>query len=347
MSTTTHGQFWSSLAYNSPAQQQCFQNNVIPSDYTSRSEPNVQIFSSQVDGDAYGNPYQAKVVESQQQNYVVGQLSPAHTQENSTSLSYGLQTAQSWYQWIGTHNQQFAQQHNYEVQAQSSPVLPYYEEQIVEPSQGQDNDLCNGSLARGVQYLSQQLQEKLIQHEPCIHTLNKLEYDIEVLKKQTAQQLEEIQLLKKSCETKDITKGILKQHLSQQEREIKNLEKKCKEKDISIEVLNSEKAEDSTESKEIEEPGRSLSKNSEPMVELNPLSSSVSDIAREDIMKEVVRLRLENRDMIRLQAKLCMLELKYGEHGRIKAENLSLRHEIARLERRLQIFEEGSVNASP
>jgi len=339
MSTTTHGQFCSSLAYCSPAQQQCFQNNVIPSDYTSRPEPNVQIFSAQANGDAYGNPYQAKVGESQQHNYVVGQIPPTPTQESSTSFSYGLQTVQSGYQWVGTYNQELAQQHNYQGQSQSAPVLPYYE-QIVAPSQVQDNDLCNGSFARGVQYLSQQLQEKLIEHEPCIHTLNKLEFDIEVLKKQNAQQLQEIELLKKSCERKDITKGILKQRLGQQEREIKNLKNKCKEKDISIEVLNSEKAEDFTESKEIEE-SESLSKNTDPLVDLNLLSSSLSDIAREDIMKEVVRLRLENRDMIRLQAKLCKLELKDGEYGRIKAENWSLRHEIARLERRLQMFEGG------
>jgi len=348
MSTTTHGHFCSSLAQNSSAQQQCFQNNVTPSDYVSRPEPNVQIFSAQANRDAYSNPHQAKVVESQQQNYFVSQLLPTPTLENSTLFSYGLQTAQYGYQWVGTHNQEYAQQHNYDVHARSAPVLPYYK-QIVEPSQGQDSDLCNGSFTPppGVQYLSQQLQEKLIQHEPCIHTLNKLEYDIELLKKQTAQELQEIQLLKKNCEMKDITEGILKEQLSQQERKTKILKKKCKEKDISIEMLNSEKAEDSTESEEIEEPSRNLSKTTEPLVKLNPLISSLSDIAREDIMKEVVRLRLENRDMISLQAKLCKLELSYGEHGRIEAENLSLRHEITRLERRLNMFEEASDNPSP
>jgi len=339
MSTTTHGQFCSPFAYCYSAQQQCLQNNVVPSNYTSRPETNVQIFSSQAIGDAYVNPLQAKVVESPQQNYVVGQIPPTPTQENSTSLIHGTQTAQSGYQWVGTYNQQLAQQHNYLLQSQSAPVLPYYEEQIVAPAQMQDNDLSNGSFAPGVQYLSQQLQEKLIQHEPCIHTLNKLEYDIEVLKKQTAQQLQEIQLLKKSCESKDITQGILKEQLSQQEVKIKNLKRKCKEKDISIEVLNSEKAEDFTESKEIEEP-KSLSQNTGSLGELNPLSSSLIDSSREDIMKEVFRLRLENREMIRLQAKLCKLELKDGEHERIKTETWSLRHEIARLEQRLQVFEE-------
>jgi len=340
MSITTLGQFCSPFAYCYSAQQQCLQNNVVPSNYTSRPETNVQIFSSQAIGDAYVNPLQAKVVESPQQNYVVGQIPPTPTQENSTSLIHGTQTAQSGYQWVGTYNQQLAQQHNYLLQSQSAPVLPYYEEQIVAPAQMQDNDLSNGSFAPGVQYLSQQLQEKLIQHEPCIQTLNKLELDIKVLRKQTAQQLQDIQLLKKSCERKDITKGILKEQLSQQEREIKNLKIKCKEKDLSIE------AEDPTESKEIGEPSRSLSKTIEPLIELNPLSSSLNDIAREDIMKEVVRLRSENRDMISLQAKLCKLELRYGEQGSIKAENLSLGHEIARLEKRLQMFEEGSVNES-
>jgi len=162
-----------------------------------------------------------------------------------------------------------------------------------------------------------------------------------VLKKQTAQQLQKIQLLKKRCEKKDITTVILQEQLSHQEREIKNLKIKCKEKDIAKET------DESTESKEIEEPSRSPSKNTEPLIELNPLSSSLNDIAREDIMKEIVRLRSENRDMISLQAKLCKLELRYGEQGRIKAENLFLQHEIARLEWRLQMFGEGSINASP
>jgi len=80
----------------------------------------------------------------------------------------------------------------------------------------------------------------------------KLEDDLEVSKKQCAQQQQEVSNLKKSCERKDITICNLKHHLSQQEFEINRLLKDCKEKDISIEVLNSEKAAGPLESKQFE-----------------------------------------------------------------------------------------------
>jgi len=68
----------------------------------------------------------------------------------------------------------------------------------------------------------------------------------------------------------------------------------------------------------------------------------LSDRASDTMRQELVRLRLENRDIIRLQAKLCKLELSHDEHKQIKEENLSQQHEIAKLERRLQTFETDS-----
>jgi len=192
---------------------------------------------------------------------------------------------------------------------------------------------------------SQILQRKLIQHEPCIHTLTKLESDIELLKQRSTLQEHEVQNLKQTCDRKDLTIGILKQHRNWQECEIARLKKECKEKDIAIEGLNSEKAIDSTESKAIEMP-KLLSQNSRKQVELDQLVKSSSVNTLDQIKQELTRLRLENRDVIRLQAKLCKLELKDGEYERMKVENLSQRQELNRLERKLQKLEGCSAEIS-
>merc|ERR1719378_735949 len=97
-----------------------------------------------------------------------------------------------------------------------------------------------------------------------------------MMKKQCAQQQQEVNSLKESVERKDITICILKQHLSKQESEISRLKTECKEKDISIEVLNSEKAIEPIESKQIEKP-RILSKTAGKQVELNHLSRCMDE----------------------------------------------------------------------
>jgi len=210
----------------------------------------------------------------------------------------------------------------------------------------QDNDVTGKQLNRDIVCHSDILQKKLVQHEPCIHTLLKLEADLEVCKKQCAQQQQEVYNLEQSCERKDITICNLKQHLSYQECEIARLKTECKEKDISIEVLNSEKAVEPIEHKKIET-ALVLYNNYGQLAELNHLSRSMSEKDSGVMTQELARLRSENRDVIRLQAKLCKLELKDGEHERMKAENLLQRQEIARLERRLRMFEEGTSKMSP
>merc|ERR1719378_1938693 len=97
-----------------------------------------------------------------------------------------------------------------------------------------------------------------------------------MMKKQCAQQQQEVNSLKESVERKDITICILKQHLSKQESEISRLKTECKEKDISIEVLNSEKAIEPIESKEIEAP-RILSRTSGQSGEINNLSGCMNE----------------------------------------------------------------------
>jgi len=124
----------------------------------------------------------------------------------------------------------------------------------------------------------------------------------------------------------------LKQHLSWQQCEINRLNKDYKQKNISIEDLNSEKAVELTEAKEVETlNGQAIS-----------FSNKSCEKGSEAIQQELARVRFENLDVIRLQAKLCQLELNQSEFKRVKEENMSQRHEIASLERRLQTLDDGS-----
>jgi len=351
MSTATQGQFCSSFTYNTSDQQYLQEN--IPTLYTTRPETTMQLFSEHASGEVYCNQYEAPIGESQSQGYVVSQpnsIPQTSIQENQAAVAYTFQRPEVVYryQWTGADCTQLPPQTapSYQVVAQPTQALQYCEQQVLATTQTQGNGIAGNQLAGDIECQNGILQKKLIQHEPCIHTLLKLEADVEALKKQCAQQQQEVYSLKQSCERKDITICVLKQHLSKQECEITSLKTECKEKDISIEVLNSEKALEPTESKEIELP-RLQSRNSGQQVEISHLSRCMNEEANGDMKQELARLRLENRDVIRLQAKLCKLEVKDDEHERMKAENLSQRQEIARLERRLQMFEEGTENLSP
>jgi len=340
MSTATQGQISSSFTYITPDHQYLQEN--VPTVYATGPETTMQLLS----GEAFYNQYQTPIHESPSQGYVVSQLNSipqTSFQENQSAVVYTFQRPEVGYQYqfAGVECSQLAPQtaSSYQVAAQPTQALQYCGQQVLAQAQG--SDIGGNQVAGDIECQSGILQRKLIQHEPCIHTLLKLEADVESLKKQCAQQQQEVYSLKQSCERKDITICVLKQNLSNQECEITGLKTECKEKDISIEVLNSEKALEPIESKEIEM-ARLPSRISGQQVEANHLSRCVNKEANGEMKQELNRLRLENRDAIRLQAKLCKLELKDEEHERMKAENLSQRQEIARLERRLQMFEEGT-----
>jgi len=344
----TQGQFCSSFISNIP-DQEYLQKNFVPIVYTSGQETTIQHFSAQVGGGVCYNQYETPVGESISQGFVVSQpisiVPQTSIQVNQDALAYSLQGPACGYPGLN-------QGAEVECLQLTHQVAPSYQV-TVQPTQGlqicgtttqvQDNDFSEKQFNRENLCNNRILEEKLVQHEPCIRTLLKLEADLEVFKKQCAQQQHEVNNLKQSCERKDITICNLKHHLSQQECEINRLLMECKEEDISIEVLSSENAVDPFESKKFERP-MVLYNNHGHQVELNHLSRKKGS---GEMKQELTRLRLENRDVIRLQAKLCKLELKDGEHERLKVENMSQRQEIARLERRLQKFEVGTSNVSP
>jgi len=353
MSLTANGQFLTTLGYNN-IDQQYVQSSVSPSAYSSVVESS-QIFPVPTNREAFCNPYQVQVGEGQYQSYVTNPASAdpqTSIMNNNSTMSYTVQTPQVDYQnsylLAGAEFRPMVphKAQCYEIPEQVPSGLSYGGHQVFAPVLCQDSVLYTKSLAGDADTPSQILQKKLIQHEPCIHTLTKLESDLEVLKKQSAYHEHEIQNLKQICERKDITIGILKQNLTSQECEIARIKKECKEKDISIEALIYEEADEPTESKEVEMP-KVISTNIGKEVEANHFGRSYTDKTSNQITQELARLRLENRDVIRLQAKLCKLELKNGEYERIKGENLSQRQEITRLERKLQLCEKGSVDAIP
>jgi len=345
MSLIANGQFSSTVSYNNLDQQY-----IAPSAYSSVVESS-KISPVPTNREAYCNQYQVQVGESPYKNHV-NSVTSADPQtsimNNNSTLSYTVQTPQVYYQNVYQLAGQMVPQKAqcYELPEQVPSGLSYGGHLVFAPVLGQDSVLYNKPLTGDGDTPSQILQKKLIQHEPCIHTLTKLESDLEVLNKQSAYHQREIQNLKQICERKDMTIGILKQTLSSQECEITRIKKEFKGKDISIEALTFEEADEPTESKEVEI-SKVMSTNIEKQVEANYFGRSYTDKTSEEITQELVRLRLENRDVIRLQAKLCKLELKNGEYERIKVENLSQRLEITRLERKLQLCEKGSVDAIP
>jgi len=196
------------------------------------------------------------------------------------------------------------------------------------PSLEQNNELNDVS--------SRQIpMNNVCQHEPCRHTLSKLESDIRLLKQQSVQQRLKIKRLKHNCKRKDTTISILKQQMSWNECKMNKVIETCKQKDILLESLNSETAE---ECKKIET-HMLISQDGEGDHANNKYLTEESN---ETMMKEIDRLRLENRDVNRLQDKLCKLQLDPEEVKRAKAENLCQRQTIASLKQKLQIFYERS-----
>merc|ERR1719317_1299517 len=266
-----------------------------------------------------------------------GSSTPFATQGNQ-AISYTPQSTQSGYQRMcqvaaQTGHIPSLQQNvfGYDVQAQGTNDIPYNANQVWAPSLGQLNAFGDVSF----QNYGQIHQKNTLQHEPCIHTLSRLEADVGVLKEQSVQQQLEIKRLEHSCKRKDTTISILKQQMSWKECKMNKLIEDCKKKDVLIESLNSEKT---GGSKEIETPVLD-SQQSEGHQSNNKY---LTEKAKEAMMKEIDRLRIENKDVNRLQDKLSKLELDPEEVKRAKQQNQSQRRIIASLKQKLQTFDERS-----
>jgi len=328
MSAASQASEWPSLAYSAPIHHPIYRS--------SGQAPSIQPQS--VQGEVFPNQYQARITYNPPQGFALAQMGTPNpftaAQLNQTAMSCSPQPTPAGYQRMCQVAAQTGHMtglqptaHGYELQAQGTVEVPYGGRHVFVPSIGQYNELSNMSL--------RQLQFNTIQHEPCIHTLSKLESDVGVLKKQSVQQRLEIKRLEHNCKRKDTTISILKQQMSWKECKMNKLIEDCKKKDIILESLNSERAD---ESKKIETPILNSQESEGHHANNKYLTEKSNDV----MMKEIDRLRTENKDVNRLQNKLCKLELDPEVVKRAKAENLSQRRTIASLKQKLQIFDERS-----
>jgi len=296
--------------------------------------------------EAWSNQIRAPIQEIPSQGYVVAQTTPSTTlptvQGNYASLCYIPQTSQaasqSTSQWnTSTVNIPALKQpvKSYKMAAQTRQVPPYVRHHVLTPSQGKYNETSTttkGSVNQGV-------REKMFYQGPSGNSLADLENEVEVLRKQSAQDENKIKRLRQNCRRKDTTISILKQQMSWQEFKIKRLVRDCEEKDMSIKSLNSRKIVKPIESNAIETPIL----NGNQVEGSNSYSKYLTEHAHGSIKDELARLRLWNREVIRLQAKLCKLELAHDALKRLKKDNESQQRDIACLEHRLKTREKANV----
>jgi len=332
MSTTQQASLRSSMSCS---------NSPDPPDYIpSGQETSMQRTPILTNEEVYYNQYQAKQQQDQSHGnvFTLTNISPpfASFQGNTPSVFYSQQTSQaayeSVYQWAVPQTALTTTQ-TYNVQPQAALDLKYSGHQILAPVEGTHTQVYVNSWG----YQNKILQNQLVEHQPCIQKLMELEANLAVLSKETNQQQIVIRRLENSCKKKDNNIVILKQNSNLKACGINTKNNDSKEKDTSIEVLKPEK---------IEEPENEESKtsvhNAQQTEENRSNDGFLCRISSESMKQELLRLRLENRDVIRLQAKLCKLKLGHDELKHIKDENSSQRHEITHLERRLLTFEEDS-----
>jgi len=293
MSAYPQASVWSSVAYSAPNHHPVY--SVSGQGTTMLPQPSQE--------ELYSNQYQTQIPVTPSQGFALthtGTAIPFTTVQGNQPLSCTPQSAQSGYQRMcqlaaQTGNAQSLQQNvfGYGVQAQATQEVPYNGNQVFAQSFGQVNELGDLALPNNRQiYL-----KNLIQHEPCMHTLSKLEADMGVLKEQSVQQQLEIKRLEHSCKRKDTTISILKQQMSWKECKMKKLIEDCEKKDILIESLETVKAGVSNETETpLLDSQQSEGKQSD--------NKYLTDKANEAMMKEIDRLRIENKDVNRLQGKL-------------------------------------------
>jgi len=331
MSANQQASVWSSVAYSAPTHHPVY--GVSGQGTTMLPQPS--------QGELYCNQYQTQIPVTPSQGFAVTQTGssiPYTTVQGNQPSSCTPQSTQPGYQRMyhlaaQTGNAQSLQQNvfGYGVHTQATQEVPYNGNQVFAQSFGQFNELGDLSLQNNRQIY----HKSQIQHEPCMHTLSKLETDMGLLKEQSAQQQLEIKRLEHSCKRKDTTISILKQQMSWKECKMNKLIEDCKKKDVLIESLNSGKT---GGSKEIETPVLDG-----PQSEgLQSNNKYLTEKAKEAMMKEIDRLRIENKDVNRLQDKLSKLELDPEEVKRAKEQNQSQRRIIASLKQKLQTFDERS-----
>jgi len=173
---------------------------------------------------------------------------------------------------------------------------------------------------------AQQFDSKLIQHEPCIHTLRYLEARVEqqkqmakarsdqtqVLWQQSARQRMEITQLKEQCKSKDYTIGLLKSQIGTENRnevriaEVSRLKAVIKGQREELERIRSAK----------DQRSRLKQGSMVKLKEVNPQKRYGVEGSR------------NTNDRINEEEKQ-----PNGEANRLKEENMAFRLEIARLER--------------
>jgi len=332
MSATSQAAAWPAIAYSAPILHPVYRCSGQAASIQQQALP----------GEVFPNQYQAQITCNPSQGFAVTQMvSPnpyASAQVNQAAMSCSPEPTHAGYQRMcqvtsQTGHMTALQQipHGSQVQAQAKLEVPYTASHVLVPSLGQYNAVSDMSL-RQIQL------NNGIQHEPCIHTLSKLESDVGLLKKQSVQQRLEIKRLEHKCKRKDTTISILKQQMSWKECKMNKLIEDCKKKDILLESLT----ETAGGSKKIEMP-KLDTQEGERHHENNKYLTEKSNDA---MMKEIDRLRIENKDVNRLQNKLCKLELDPEEVKRAREENLSQRRTIASLKQKLQTFDERSVMCS-
>lgn len=332
MSTTQQHSLWSPISCSDSPHSQ---------DYiSSGQEASMELTPILTNEEAYYNQYQAQLKEHPSKDYVFTPTNIsgpfASIQRNPAAVFYSQLASQAAYQSVyqgaGPQTGLMTTQ-GYDIQTQAALDLQYGGHQILAPSEGDHTKVYFNSLG----YQSVMLQDKLDQHQTCIKALMKLEADLEVLSKETFQQRLEIRMLENSCKKKDNTIAVLKQHSNLHACGTSTQNDNCNEKEMSKEMFNSEKVWE-PENKDIETPVPNAMQieGSRSYDKFLCMSSS------ETVKQWLLCLRLENRDIIRLQAQLCKLELRHDELKHIKEENSFQRHEITQLERRLQTFEEDS-----
>jgi len=300
-------------------------------------EASMQLSSVSTNEKVYHNESQFPQQDNPSQGYVIPpsniSVPLASIHENPSAIFYAQAASQAAYSvyHCSELQTQLMTTPGYEIQTPETQQLPYSEHQIYTLSEQPYPRISPNSLC----YESEILQCKLIRHKSCIDALMKLEANLEMLSKETFEQKLEITKLENSCTFKDNIIAVLKQERSNHECKISTLNNDCKKKGTSTELNKSLKV-DEPKKIEIPIPNKLQFEQSASNDEL--FKAKTSDA----MMQELVRLRLENRDIIRLQAKLCKLELSHDELKQIREENLSQRHEIAQLERRLQTFETDS-----
>jgi len=210
----------------------------------------------------------------------------------------------------------------------------------------QSSGLCNwkGQTLAANPSPTQSVLNTLIGHEPCIHTLNYLEAQIEgqiqigksqgeqikVLLEQTAWQKEELKRLKQDCYSKDTTIEALRTQIDEaQKGEVPGLLAVIKEQREELEKFQKR-------SRNVQGKGR-RKVGGDVYPHKRPLDSQLADKNHEDNLADMVsRLNLNQCELRRLQEENQTFRLDIGRLERENSELSTLRDDVIELKRQLK-----------